>query len=286
MALAFRPVIAELAQDVIATWLYRATGLKTWLAESGLPRPSLPFIGFEFPVGRSNATTKTVRNFSETIGTTTITITAAEGAYCAVRINAASVALEREVGETLAAFAERLRVELVYWLRGRATVALVGDTVVVTPLAAGLLFEASAFEGAMISSEVGGAAEITERIYHANCKIEIMGARLRGALPGASGDGLDAYTIETACVEGLSDKTTIQLLRGAYLVPLATPIELVASGSVVSGARREVRATFDLVFGWTGFFAGESSAIESLELALFTPNADPDLEEQGVIAFP
>lgn len=267
MALLYRPFSAQLARDVIAVWLRRSTGLRIAMGDRNEVRPALPYVGFNFPRGRVYTGDQRIIEFAETIGETTITLAAGEGERAAAQLGPALVDLTREVGEALSDFAERWAVEAAWWLRHRAEVAPSGSTVVVTPSAPGLLVHASMIEGGSLTSEVGDPIRRIERLYRCGCRVEVMGAPA-GENPGEEGDGLDTYTIEAAIREGLSDPVTKRILRGGWLVPYASPLEVPSYASVLSGARRESRVTFDLALGWTALYVTDSETISDLDLSL------------------
>lgn len=262
-----RPLITQLARDVIATWLRRSTGLVVVPGDENQPRPALPYVGFTFPRGRPSTGYQRALELIETIGETTITITAPEGERAAAILGPALVELTRLADEALAAFAERFAVEAAWWLRGRAEVVATAEGVVVTPLAAGLLVAAQAIEGLTLTSEVGDPTCRVERLYRATCRVEIAGAP-PGAAVGEVGDGLDTYSIEAAIREGLTDAETKRILRGGWLVPTASPAEVPFYASAISGARRESRVNFDVTFGWSGLFVRSPTGISSLDFNL------------------
>ena len=267
MVLLARPLVTQLARDVIAVWLRRSTGLVIAPGDSNEPRPALPYAGFTFPRGRPSTGYQRALELIETLGETTITITAAEEERAAALLGPALVELVRGVGETLEDFTDRFGVEAAWWLRGRCEVGSAGDTVTVTPLAPGLLVAAQAVEGLTLTSAVGDPTCRVERLYRATCRVEIAGAP-PGAVTGTAGDGLDTYSIEAAIREGLTDPETKRILRGGWLVPTASPAEVPFYASAVSGARRESRVNFDLTFGWSGLFVRDPTGITSLDFTL------------------
>lgn len=258
-----RPLVTPLAQDVIAVWLRTATSLPILVGDRNEPRPSLPYVSFTFPRGRPYTGDRQVYELTSSLGTTTVTLTAAEGERAAAILGPALVELTREAGETADDFAARWATWATWWLRGRASASAVGSVVTVEPDAAGYLVEAAAIEGLTIASVDGGPVRRIERLYRATCQITIF-ARA-GDEPGAEGDGLDTYSIESAIRETLSLPATKQILRGGWLRPTASPREVPRYASAVSGARRESRTTFDVVFGWTGLYPSDSEAIETAE---------------------
>lgn len=267
MALSARPFVAQLAREVLARWVTR-TGLRPYLGDDNQPRPALPYVSVTFPRGRPLTGPRHRRDFSETLAAQTITPTAAIGEAVVVRANGAVVS--RVVAEAPLLFAPLLAADLQWWLRGRATTAAAGADVVVTPLAPGLLLELGVVEGADLAVvPAGPPARLTERLYRATCRVEVLGAPL-GVGVGETGDGMDAYTIEAALREELSGEVTRRELRAAGLVPHGLQEGDPSYATAVSGLQRETRVMFDLEFGWTGWFAGESEAIITAELDLWS----------------
>lgn len=261
-----RPLVTQLARDVIAMWLHRSTALPIVQGDGNEPRPALPFVGFTFPRGRPGTGYQQALELTETIGATTITITAAQGARAAALLGTALVELTRGATEAASVFAARWATEAAWWLRGRATAAAAGSVVTVTPLSPGLLVAAEAVEGLTLASADGAPTCRVQRVYQATCRVEVCG--VAGAPTGAVGDGFDTYSIEAAIREGLTDQTTKRLLRGGWLVPLASPAEVPVYASLVSGARRESRVTLDVAFGWSGLFVRAPSGISDVAFSL------------------
>lgn len=258
-----RPLITPLAQDAIAEWLRRATGLPIVIGDASEPRESRPYVSFTFPRGRPATGDRTLRELISTIGATTITITAGEEERAAARLGPAIVELTREVGEPIAEFAARWAAEAGWWLRGRATAEAALDVVTVTPSEAGALIAAEGLEGLTLLSVDGGPARRIERLYQATCRITIFASAADA--PGATGDGFDTYSIEAAIREALSDEGVKRVLRGGWLVPTGTPRESPSYASAISGPRRESRASFDVTLGWTGAYPAASEPIVTIE---------------------
>ena len=258
-----RPLVTPLAQDAIAAWLRTATGLPIVLGDRNEPRASLPYVGFSFPHGRPSTGDRLPIDRTTCLGTTTITITAAEEGRAAAFLGPALVELTRGLGETADAFAVRWAAWASWWLRGRATAAAAGAVVTVTPLETGMLTAAVELEGLTISSLDGGPSRWLQRVNQATCRIKIFGTS--SDEPGATGDGLDIYTIEAAIREALSLPAIKQLLRGAWLRPTGTPRGVPSYASAVSGSRRESRTEFDITFGWTSFYPAASVAATVVE---------------------
>lgn len=271
-----RPLITPLAQDVIATWLRTATGLPILLGDRNEPRPSLPYVSFTFPYGRPSTGDRQTVDRTSCLGVTTITITAAEEGRAAAFLGPALVELTRDLGEAADAFATRWAAWASWWLRGRATAAAAGSVVTVTPVETGSLTSAVELEGLTITSLDGGPTRWVQRVNGATCRVMIFAAS--SDEPGATGDGLDVYTIEAAIREALSLPTIKQVLAGGWLRPTGTPRGVPSYASAVSGSRRESRTQFDITFGWTSFYPAASEAATTVEYTagLVSPDGDVD----------
>ena len=267
MALLARPLVAQLAVDVLARWVSRATGLVPVVGDANQPRAGLPYVSVTFPRGRVATGYRRQVDHAETMAARVLTPTAAEGGSVTVLANGARVSRARGP-EDAGDFALLLAEDLAWWLRGRCSAAAAGATVVVAPLSPGLLLQLDVIEGATLApAEPGPPARLTERLYRAACRVQVLGGAV-ATRPGEVGDGLDPYTIEAALREHLSDPLTRQELRGAGLVPHALPEGEPSYASSISGSRREARLSFDLEFGWTGWYAGDAEPILTAEVDL------------------
>lgn len=285
MALLHRPLVTQLACDVIAYWLRRSTGLEVVQGDRNQPRSGLPYVGYTFPRGRTLTGDARRLHLTETLGSTDIIITAAEGERAAVILGPRLVDVSREVGESADDFATRWAVEASWWTRGRSVVTAVGSVVTVAPIAPGLLPRAEAVEGCTLVSAVGAATQRVDRLYRPACRVTVYGAPVGGAV-GEAGDGLDVYSIEAAIREGLSDPVTRAILRGGWLVPVGTPADPPSYASAVSGAQREARVTFDLAFGWTGLYSTATEIIETIEVATTLAGEGLPLTDNELLELP
>lgn len=269
MALLTRPFVAQLAVDVLARWVARATGLVPVVGDANQPRAGLPYVSVTFPRGRPATGYRRQVDHTETLAEQTLTPTAALGEAVTVLVNGARVSRVRGA-EDDDAFAVLLAADLGWWLRGRCTVAADAADVVVTPLAPGLLLQLQIIEGATLADAgPGPPARITERLYRATCRVQVLGG-VAPTRPGEVGEGLDAYTIEAALREHLTDQRTRQELRGVGLVPHALPVGEPSYASSISGSKREVQTFFDLEFGWTGWYREDAEPILIAEMDLMS----------------
>lgn len=268
MALLARPFVAQLAVDVLARWVSRATGLVPVVGDADQPRAGLPYVSVTFPRGRPATGYRRQVDHTETLGQQVITPTAALGFYTTVMVNGARVSRRRAEDEE--AFAALLATDLAWWLRGRCAVVADAATVVVSPSIPGHLLQLDVIEGATLAdADPGPPARITERLYRATCRVQVLGG-VAPTRPGEAGEGLDAYTIEAAMREHLSDQQTRQELRSVGLVPHALPEGEPSYASSISGSKREVQTFFDLEFGWTGWYPSIAEPILTAEMDLMS----------------
>lgn len=267
MALLHRPHVAQLAVDVLCRWVNRATGLAPQVGDANQPRPGLPYVSVTFPRGRPSTGYRRLTEHSETLAEQRVTPTAALGQAVTLIVNGARVSLQRGAEDDVA-FAGFLAAQVGWWLRGRCAVAADGADVVVPPLAPGNLLQLDVIENATLAdADPGPPARMIERLYRATCRVQVLGGQIP-LRPGEAGDGLDPYTIEAALREHLTDAVTRQELAGAHLRPHALPEGEPSYASSISGAKREARVSFDLEFGWTGWYREDAEPIVEAELGL------------------
>lgn len=95
MALLVRPFVAQLAVDVLARWVSRATGLVPVVGDSNQPRAGLPYVSVTFPRGRPSTGYRRTTEYAETLAKQTLTPTAVLGQVVAVVANGARVSRVR-----------------------------------------------------------------------------------------------------------------------------------------------------------------------------------------------
>jgi hypothetical protein len=244
-----RALIPQPVHDAIGLWIYYATDLRPWRAESNLPRPALPYVGFEIK-DLGAVTSPSDEDFESSIASAVLTITAPVDGYVVVVVNSARVEFKRTI-ETLDELAIKVSDRIGELAKGRAISSALIDVVTVLPVIPGDLLHVKVIEGAtLVLDEEGPAYQVSQNVYRFTVSVQLHGLPY-GSTGGTLGDGRDMQTALVALREALSKAPTKRRFADVWTRIIDAPGSPITVGSVSSSGQKETRGTLVLTIGVT-----------------------------------
>lgn len=255
-----RALIPQPVHDAIGRWIGASTGgMRPWRAESNLPRPDLPYVGFEFrSIGARSSPSEV--DLESSIASATIAVTAPVDGWVAVIVNAARVDIKRTV-ETLDELAVKVKDRITELTIGRTTVSVLDSIVTVLPVIPGDLMQVEAIEGStVVIDDAGPPVHVSENVYRFEVSVQLHGLPY-GSPGGTLGDGRDMQTALVSLREALSKAATKQRFADVWTRIIDAPGSRITVGSATMNGQKETRGTLLLTIGVTIRTCSTSSAV-------------------------
>lgn len=267
------PIVQQHVLDALGRWAQRAAGLTVYHGEQNATKPTPPYVAIEW---QERPTPESTARTVELIGLpteATVTLTAAEEEWSAVRVNLAHPGLQRELGETIEDFAVRYAAELAPFLSGRVTVEAAGADLTLTPVNVGDLWLVQSIEHADVVLGEPAPARVRSRGYAGLARVWVIGGAATSGQAGVAGSGAGIMELLSLLAEALSEDWCRELWD-QFGVRCGTPEPTPSTeAGRRSNAVRETRAYIDIEIGVSARFGLPPDPIEAVG---FSVNLSPD----------